>query len=385
MKRRAIAMLGLAAVLAGASVFLARNWIQEQAQPVVVQQQPVETNTTLVVVASQPLGFGNSIRREDLRLVKWPGDAVPEGSFSTIEEVVGEEERRVVLRALEVNEPVLKSKISGFGGKASLAAVLSPEMRAVTIRVNDVAGVAGFVLPGDRVDVLLTRDRTGGSGGNNANNLITDVLLQNVKVLGIDQDANQNKEVPSVAKAVTVEVSPEQAQKLALASQLGSLTLMLRNVTDAEAETVKTVSTSDLSVGEVNEPAQVAAKPEKKVTKTVKVVKKQKEDPLSAVRIVRGTDATSYEVQPDRQPLFGSVPTEKLAPAGNTAVPGGDVLGGEAKKSAPAGPTFVKPQAPATNAPSLPLQGGAPGEPIRLLPPDLEAAFRGPRVDTDAN
>src|SRR3546814_6449822 len=90
----------------------------------------------------------------------------------------------LVLRTLEVNEPVLENKISGFGGKASLAAILSPEMRAVTIRVNDVAGVAGFVLPGDRVDVLLTRDRTGGAGGNVANNLITDVLLQNVKVLG---------------------------------------------------------------------------------------------------------------------------------------------------------------------------------------------------------
>src|SRR3546814_5616388 len=77
-------------------------------------------------------------------------------------------------------------------------------MRAVTIRVNDVAGVAGFVLPGDRVDVLLTRDRTGGEGGNVANNLITDVLLQNVKVLGIDQDANQEKDKPSVAKAVTL-------------------------------------------------------------------------------------------------------------------------------------------------------------------------------------
>src|SRR3546814_13099933 len=82
----------------------------------------------------------------------------------------------LVLRTLEVNEPVLENKISGFGGKASLAAILSPEMRAVTIRVNDVAGVAGFVLPGDRVDVLLTRDRTGGAGGNVANNLLTDEL-----------------------------------------------------------------------------------------------------------------------------------------------------------------------------------------------------------------
>src|SRR3546814_2764527 len=102
------------------------------------------------------------LRREQLRLVKWPGDAVPEGAFASIEALVGGEEERVVLRTLEVNEPVLENKISGFGGKASLAAILSPEMRAVTIRVNDVAGVAGFVLPGDRVDVLLTRDRTGG-------------------------------------------------------------------------------------------------------------------------------------------------------------------------------------------------------------------------------
>src|SRR3546814_18955956 len=90
--------------------------------------------------------------REQLRLVKWPGDAVPEGAFTSIEALVGGEEERVVLRTLEVNEPVLENKISGFGGKASLAAILSPEMRAVTIRVNDVAGVAGFVLPGDRVD-----------------------------------------------------------------------------------------------------------------------------------------------------------------------------------------------------------------------------------------
>src|SRR3546814_19462553 len=88
------------------------------------------------------------------------------------------------MRISDWSSDVCSSDISGFGGKASLAAILSPEMRAVTIRVNDVAGVAGFVLPGDRVDVLLTRDRTGGEGGTVANNLSTDVLLQNVKVPG---------------------------------------------------------------------------------------------------------------------------------------------------------------------------------------------------------
>ncbi len=374
MRGRAIIVLGLAVVLAIAAVFLARNWIQEQARPIIVQQPAQPENTITVVVAKERMTFGNPVRKEQLRLVKWPGDAVPEGAFTTIEEVLGDKEERVVLRAIEVNEPVLKTKISGFGGKASLAAILSPEMRAVTIRVNDVAGVAGFVLPGDRVDILLTRDRTGG-GGKTANNLITDVLLQNVKVLGIDQDANQEKDKPSVAKAVTLEVSPEQAQKLALASQLGSLALMLRNMADAEAETVKTVSTRDLSVGEVNEPAQVAETPKKKVKKTVKITRKPKEDPLSAVRIVRGTNATNYEVQPDLQPLFGSVPAQKLTPSATATVAAPETE--ESKPVTPAGPTFVKPQTggPETGTQNVPSVGGEQEDPINLLPPDLEAAL----------
>src|SRR3546814_590651 len=277
-----------------------------------MQQAAVPDNTVMVVVAKDRMTFGNPLRKEQLRLVKWPGDAVPEGAFTSIEAVVGTEEERVVLRSIEVNEPVLENKLSGFGGKASLAAILSPEMRAVTIRVNDVAGVAGFVLPGDRVDVLLTRDRTGGAGGNVASNLITDVLLQNVKVLGIDQDASQEKDKPSVAKAVTLEVSPQQAQKLALASQLGTLALMLRNLGDAEPETVKTITTRDLSVGEANNPPAVAEVPKKA---PVKIIAKAKEDPLSAVRIVRGTAATSYEVQPDSRPALALVPPTKPAPA----------------------------------------------------------------------
>lgn len=368
MKGRAIAMLGLAVVLAGASVFLARNWIQEQTRPVIVQQ-PKQDDAVMVVVASTRLSFGNTVRRDNLRLVKWPGDAIPEGAFTSIETVVGDKDERVVLRSIEINEPVLENKLSGFGGKASLAAILSPDMRAVTIRVNDVAGVAGFVLPGDRVDILLTRDRSGGANGNNANNLITDVLLQNVKVLGIDQDANEEKNLPSVAKAVTLEVSPQQAQKLALASQLGSLALMLRNLADAEAEIVKTVSTRDLNVGEVNEPATpTVAEAPKKRSKPVKVVKRAEENPLSAVRIVRGTDATKYEVQPDQQPLLGTLPAGKLVPA--------DPVGANGSPSVvPAGPAFVKPAAPGGSVPNSAPSGGAQDNPISLLPPDLEAAL----------
>jgi pilus assembly protein CpaB len=213
--------------------------------------------------------------------------------------------------------------------------------------------------------VLLTRDRTGGAGGNVANNLITDVLLQNVKVLGIDQDANEEKDKPSVAKAVTLEVSPQQAQKLALASQLGSLALMLRNLADAEAEQVKTVSTRDLSVGEANDPPAVAEAPKKA---PVKIVAKPKEDPFSAVRIVRGTDATSYEVQPDSRPLALTPPAAKLAPA----VP---AAGEEPKAIVPAGPAFVKPLAPSAGGQETEMPGSGGQAPISLLPPELKASL----------
>jgi len=303
MKKRAFWMLGLAFVLAGTSVFLARNWLNEQTKPVVVQKSP-EIRISKIVVAASPLGFGDTIRSEHLRLVDWPADAVIPGSFRSVEDLVGEEER-VALRPIEVNEPILKKKVSGFGGRASLSAVLSPDMRAATIRVNDVNGVAGFVLPGDRVDVLLTRDLSGGEG-NAALSMATDILLQNVKVLGVDQVADESQENPLVAKAVTLEVTPPQSQKLALAQQLGTLTLALRNVKDAEAEGVKTVGVRDLRVGEVNDAAKGGKAKSKSQEVAVKLTPKVKKDPFSSVRIVRGTAATQYEVQQERREVYST-------------------------------------------------------------------------------
>ena len=128
-----------------------------------------------------------------------------------------------MLSAIETNEPILKWKITGPGQRASLSAIIDNGMKAVTIRVNDVFGVAGFVLPGDRVDVLLTRSESG-----NDKKQFTDVLLQNVRVLGIDQLADDRTEKTAVAKAVTLEVATQDAQKLVLAGTVGSLSLTLR-------------------------------------------------------------------------------------------------------------------------------------------------------------
>jgi pilus assembly protein CpaB len=234
---RAFWMLGLALILAGAAVFLAQNWLQSQKPQIVEVPAEPQVQMATVVVAATPLYFGNTVRAEHLREIEWPAGAVPPGSFTSVDDVIGtENKRRVALRAIEINEPLLKSKISGFGGRASLSTILAPEMRASTIRVNDINGVAGFVLPGDHVDIMLTRD-AGGTG-----NLLTDVLLQNVKVLAIDQDANEARAQPAVVKAVTLEVTPVQAQKLVLAQRLGQLSLSLRNITNAVAEKPKTVT-----------------------------------------------------------------------------------------------------------------------------------------------
>jgi len=319
MRMRAFWMLGLALILAGAAVFLAQNWLQSQKPQIVEVPAEPQVQMATVVVAATPLYFGNTVRREHLREIEWPAGAVPPGSFASIEDLLGTEgERRVALRAIEINEPVLKNKVSGFGGRASLSTILAPEMRAATIRVNDINGVAGFVLPGDHVDIMLTRAAGGGGGDTN---LLTDILLQNVKVLAIDQDANEERAQPAVVKAVTVEVTPVQAQKLVLAQRLGQLSLALRNITNAVAEKPKTVTLSDLRVGEVNQSLGENPQPVEK-TVVVKPTPKKKKEGLS-VRIVRGLASTNYEVQPERTPLFSSpseskpldLITNKIAPS----------------------------------------------------------------------
>lgn len=282
MNTRALWMFGLALLLAGVSVFLARNWLMDEARRSGTGTQVVQVQTTPVVVAATPLHFGTKIRRENLQVVDWPANAYPPESFRTIDEILGGEEERVALRGVETNEPILKSKVSGFGGRASLSALISENMRAATIRVNDVNGVAGFILPGDRVDVLITRTQNPKS-----KKMINDILLQNVKVLGIDQDASESSEKPSVAKAVTLEVSPRQSQKLALAQRLGTLSLALRHVTNTTAASARTIGVGDLRTSEV-----VRAKGTKKVT-----ARRSRRSSVSSVRVVRGLSSSKYSVR----------------------------------------------------------------------------------------
>src|SRR5690606_35641950 len=140
------------------AVFIAQAWLNSQAErrlrSLEAQKKPLATNT--IVVASQRLPFGVELAREHLREVPWPSEAMPQGAFATVNELLSAG-KRVVLAPFEANEPVLAIKITGPGQRATLSAIVSEGMKAVSIRVNDVEGVGGFVLPGDRVDVVLTR------------------------------------------------------------------------------------------------------------------------------------------------------------------------------------------------------------------------------------
>jgi pilus assembly protein CpaB len=234
-------MIGFAVLFGLLAVFVAQSWLNSAADARMKSleaQQKSPTPTQTIVVASKPLRFGNELTAAVLQEIPWSQNALPAGAFGAINEVLAGG-KRVVLSAIEVNEPILAVKITGPGQRATLSAVLHDGMKAVTIRVSDVEGVAGFVLPGDRVDVALTR--LDGKGG-----ATTDVVLQNATVLAIDQVADDRAAQPAVAKSVTLEVDTVAAQKLGLAAQLGSLSLMLRKAGDTTAPKSARVSLNDL-------------------------------------------------------------------------------------------------------------------------------------------
>jgi pilus assembly protein CpaB len=274
MNVRAVATLLAGVVLAGTAVYLVNQQLNTGPEKVAVAAEPPFEVANLVVAATD-LEFGNRIDREHLRETPWPADSMPEGAFSTIDELLGDgSEERVALKPVIKGEPVLATKVSGFGGRATLSALLPDNKRAFSIRVNDVSGVGGFLLPGDRVDILLTRT-LGDRGGRE--DQVTDIILQNITVRGIDQIASEDQNKPVVVRTATVEVTPEEAQKLALATQVGKLSLALRNMKTAQEEKVGTIRVGDLVRGTKKAPTRIESQPK--------------------VRVRRGSELTTEEVR----------------------------------------------------------------------------------------
>src|SRR5882757_2093624 len=246
MRSSTVVMIAFAVVFGLLAVFIAQVWLNNQAS---IQRKNLEANksgivTQTIVVAKQPLRFGAELNASMLQEIAWPAEARPAGAFAKIEDLLSGG-RRVVLAAIEENEPVLSLKVTGAGQRATLSALVKPGMKAVTVRVNDVEGVGGFVLPGDHVDVVLTRQIEKGSA-------TTEVILQNRRVLAIDQSADERAAKAAIAKSVTLEVDTVEAQKVWLASSVGSLSLLLRKAGETAALKTRKISPKDL---ESNEPS----------------------------------------------------------------------------------------------------------------------------------
>ena len=239
-----------AAITAGYSI---KDW-RTKTIAVVVQPKIKEVPKNYIVVAAEPLRYGTELTKDNLKRIEWPLEAVPRGAVADISDLLNRKGKPVALSFMEIGEPVLKRKITGPGQRASLSAMLSEQTKAVSIRVNAVLGVGGFVLPGDHVDILLTREEAVEVGARIVSRTYTDVLLQNIRILAIDQIADDKKDKPSLAKTVTVEVRINDAQKLVLASTVGVLSLTLRRAGDMLTENTKRTTMADLSFGQSVEP-----------------------------------------------------------------------------------------------------------------------------------
>jgi pilus assembly protein CpaB len=329
-------MLGLAVVFAVVAAFLAQSWLRGQVgnavAPVIVQEAPKAPETT-IVVARQPLFYGNELTRQNVREIPWLADDLPTGTFQKIEDLFVDDQQRIVLRTMEQNEPVLDSKISGDDRAATLSAVIPLKMRAITIRVNDILGVAGFIIPGDRVDMLLTRE------GSNQK-LETTLMLQNVQILGIDQQASEDQDDPRVVRAITIAVTPAQAQKTVLASSVGTISLALRNRGDADPAGATRITLADLGIGEAFRPTGSTTRPAATPRRRG-----------ASIDVARGLKVFKYTVQREK---FEPLTPSQLAPSAND-----DGLAG-AQDDAAAGPA------------KSPVASAEPQDdaPAPLLPPD---------------
>jgi len=236
MSRQSMIALGVAIVLGLFAVYIANVYITGS------KKQADLGGTTKVAVASVPMVYGTELTPDKVRFVDYPNASIPPGSFTNAVQLMPANQKRFALLPMGINEPILATKISAPGAGASIAALLPDGMRAATVRIDDVSGVAGFIQPNDSVDVLITRSIQGAQTATQ----VTDVLLQNARVIAIDQEAKNSDGTPKVARTATLQVAPLDAQKLALGQQSGSLSLVLRKPGEQNNPVVETVSMNDL-------------------------------------------------------------------------------------------------------------------------------------------
>ena len=280
MRTSTVIILAVAISMGGSAAYLTRNWLKDQTR--VSAAQPAGT----IVVAAESLAYGTAMTSDNVVEIPWFSNTLPEGAFAVKDDLLSGG-RRVVLSPLKRGEAVLRSKITGPGQRASLASLLDEGKRAVTVSVDDVRGVAGFVLPGDFVDIVIIAD-----DGSPKRQNYSDILLEHIKVLAIDQVASEGEGQPTVAKAVTVEVTKEQAQKILLATNIGKLSLILARPVESKSDPNRRVSEKDIG-RTPPEPLRPPPAP----PPPAPVVKAPVPSNTVTITIVRNGEIKQYEVQ----------------------------------------------------------------------------------------
>lgn len=214
-KKRGIFLILLSAVMGLGAAIFANQWLTERSRVA-----EVDDDSKPVVVAALPIPFGTKVEVRHVKLVRMPKDAVPPNAFGEIADVEG----KVATSEILPGETVLSGRLSEHGPGSTLAALVEKNMRAISVRVDDVVGVAGFLLPGNRVDVLATRKVN--------KRATTETILRNIKVLAVDQTASPNGNEPVVVRAVTLEMTPSQTEDLVKGKEEGTIQLTLRNPLD---------------------------------------------------------------------------------------------------------------------------------------------------------
>lgn len=220
--KRAVIVMTLAILFGLAAVVLASNWLL---------RQPAATSGRIVVAAAD-INIGQRLAPEMLKLVEWPAHSVPKGAFDDPQKLGG----RVLKTSMLVGEPLSEAKLAPNGTVGGLSALITEGKRAITVRVNDVIGVAGFALPGNYVDIIVSTETDPlPQAEQPRRQSISKIVLERILVLAVAQEVNRDETKPKVVNAVTLEVTPEQAEQLDLARSVGTLSLALRNQVDPAA------------------------------------------------------------------------------------------------------------------------------------------------------
>ena len=278
---RALIMM-VAAVIAGlGAVIIGARWLSQQATG----------SANKLVVAGSDIDLGSRLTPPMLKAVEWPSGSMPKGAFANPADL----DSRVLRASVLSGEPILESKLAPVGSKGGLSAVVAEGKRAMTVRVNDVVGVAGFALPGNYVDIIVNTQEEGAKGAGK-DQTISKIVLEHILVLAVAQEVGRDETKPKVVSAVTVEVTPEQAEKLDLARSVGSLSLMLRNQVDLKMAGTDGATKAKLLNAPPEPIVTAQAEPPKPVVKkkAVKVAAAPESRPrTNCVEVIRGITSSS--------------------------------------------------------------------------------------------